>query len=246
MRKSVYLSVILCFVSIVISKNSSAQVAIGDSSSQQSAFNNAVTFFYSSIGKQAGIFNGAEYRFYDPLIKGSAYFSDIKEFRPGSVYYYGVYYSNVPMLYDLNTDEVIAMLYDHFSMYSLVKEKVESFNLLDHHFIYVKSDMPAEKAGLKPGFYDQLYQGKTEVLVKREKTIQTNSSAEKYFSAETKWFLRKNNISYEFGSEGALLKLLKDKKKELKQYINTNRIKFRANPEEAMVKIVSFYDHLTN
>lgn len=246
MRKIVYLSVILCLINIVISKKTLAQVVNRDSSSQQNAFDKAVTFYHSSVGKQADIFNGIEYHLHDPLAKGNAYFLDVNSFTPGSVYYDDVYYDDVPMLYDLNTDQVVALLYNHYSMYSLVKEKVKSFNFLNHHFVNVKSDAPGEKEGLKPGFYDQLYLGKTEILVKREKTIQTNNWAESYFSESTKWFLQKNNVFYSFNNQGELLELLKDKKKELKQYIKTNHIQFRAKPEEAMVKIVSFYDHLSN
>lgn len=246
MRKTVCLSVILSLISIINSEKSLAQTIDRDSSSQQNAFKNAVTLYFSALGKQAGIFNGIEYNLGDPLIKGNAFFSDVNTFTPGSVYYDDVYYDDVPMLYDINTDQVVALLYDHYSMYSLIKEKVGSFNLLNHHFIYINSDTSAEKAGLKPGFYDQLYPGRTEILVKRQKTIQTSNSADSYFSDGTKWFLKKNNVFYSFGNKGALLQLLKDKKKELKQYINTNQIKFRDKPEEEMVKIVSFYDHLTN
>lgn len=248
MRKIVYLSVILYFISIIISKKSLAQTQVirSDSSSQQNARNNAVTLLYSSLGNQAEIYNGTEYFFYDPSIKGNAYFSDINAFTPGSVYYDGIYYDGVPMLYDLYVDQVVVLLYNHLSKYSLNKERVASFDLTNHHFINIKSDIISEKAGLKSGFYDQLYSGKTEILVKREKAIQTNISAESTFLDATKWFIRKNNIFYSFGNKAALLNLLKDKKKELERYINTNQIEFRDNPEGAMVKIVSFYDHLTN
>ncbi|MFI5136477.1 MAG: hypothetical protein ACHQIM_01535 [Sphingobacteriales bacterium] len=249
MRKIVYVSVILCFISIIISKKSLAQVVNRDSSSQQNAFNNAVTLYYSSIGKQAGIFNGTEYNLYDPLIKGNAYFSDVNAFTPGSVYYDGAFYKNVPMLYDIYIDEVVALLYNHYSMYTLIKEKVAGFNFLNHHFVNINSDTSGSNSNLKSGFYDQLYAGKCEILIKREKNIQSSVGAgtapEDYFRGNTKWFLRKNNIYYSFGGQGSLLKLLVDRKKELKQYIRSNQIKFQDKPEEAMVQIVSFYDHLT-
>jgi len=250
MRKIVYLSVILCLMSIIVSKKTLAQFVNRDSSSQQDAFNNAVTFYYSSVGKQAGIFNGPEYNLYDPLIKGNAYFSDVNTFTPGSIYYNGVFYKDVPMLYDIYIDDVVTLLYNHSSIYSLLKEKVAGFNFLNHHFVNINSDTLGSKSNIKSGFYDQLYAGKCEILVKYEKSIQSSvgsfNTPEDYFRGSTKWFLRKNNIYYSFDGQGTLLNLLVDKKKELKQYIRSNQIKFQDKPEEAMVKIVFYYDHLPN
>jgi hypothetical protein len=101
---------------------------------------------------------------------------------------------------------------------------------------------------MKPGFYDELYNGKSQVLVKRSKDIQTITSgtAENYFDLTTKYFFKKNHIYYSISSQGSLINILKDRKKELQQYIRANQIKFRSDPEEAMVKIASYYDHLTN
>ena len=250
MRKPFYLSVIICLTCAIISKKSFAQVARTDSSSQQNALNNTLTLFYSSIGDQSPLFNGPEYYFYDPTLKGNAYFEDINAFAPGSVFYDGLLFKGVPMLYDLYTDKVVVLLYNHFSMFSLIPERVKSFDYLNHHFININADTLNNNTLIKSGFYDQLYHGKLEILAKRTKSIQTSSGGaqgtESYFSPSKDYFLKKNNIYHSFSSQGSLLDLLKDRKKELQQYIKANQIKYRANPEEAMVKIASYYDHLTN
>ena len=250
MRKSIYLILMVCCISVLTTKNLFAQQAQTDSSSQQNALNNAITFFHASIGEQSRLYNGPEYYFYDPVIKGNAYFLDVNSFSQGSVYYDGAYYTNVPMLYDLYSDQVAVLLYNHFSKFSLLKERVKSFDLLDHHFVNINADTLINNTLIKSGFYDQLYNGKVEILAKRTKSIQTNSGGtagtESYFSPSKDFFLRKNNIYHSFSSQGSLLDLLKDRKKELQQYIKANQIKYRANPEEAMVKIASYYDHLTN
>jgi hypothetical protein len=56
--------------------------------------------------------------------------------------------------------------------------------------------------------------------------------------------VRKNNTYYPISSQGSLLSVFKDKKKELQQYIRSNEIKYRKEPEDAMVKIATYYDHL--
>jgi hypothetical protein len=250
MRKCLYLFSILCLVGVVTPKKSLAQAARGDSSSQQNAFNNALNFLYTSIGEQSPLYNGPEYSFYDPLIKGTAYFLDVNAFTPGSVYYDRTFYTGVPMLYDLFSDKVVVLLYNHFSKYSLVKEKVQSFDFLDHHFVNINADTLGINTVIKSGFYDELYRGKSQVLVKRSKNIQSTTGGqtgpESYFNASKDYYVRKNNTYYSITGRGSLMDVFKDKKKELQQYIRANQIKYRKDPEEAMVKIASYYDHLIN
>jgi hypothetical protein len=249
MRKCISLSALTFLVFTVVSSNSFAQNVRADSSSQTNAFNNALTLFYVSIGEQSPIYNGAEYYFYDPLIKGNAYFLDVNAFTPGTILYDRTLYHDVPMLYDVFSDKVVVLLYNHFSKISLVKEKVQSFEFLNHRFVNISADSLNNNSIIKSGFYDELYSGKSQVLCKRSKNIQTNSSVsinESYFTPAKDYFFRKNNIYYSITSQGSMLNVLKDKKKELQQYIRANQIKFRKTPEEAMVKIASYYDHLIN
>ena len=70
---------------------------------------------------------------------------------------------------------------------------------------------------------------------------------ENYFNAKDEYFLKKGNTYYNLSaSQGSILKLLKDKKSELQQYIKSNKIRFRDNPEDALARIAAQYDHLTN
>jgi hypothetical protein len=251
MRKPIYFFLLACFLNIFICKNSFAQVVRGDSSSQQYAFNNAVTMFHASLGNQSPLYNGPEYYFYDPLIKGNAYFLDVNAFTPGTVLYDGDSYNNVQMLYDLYSDNVAVLLYNHFSKFFLIKEKVTSFDFLDHHFVNIIADtIKDNKAEIKSGYYDELYNGKLEILVKRSKSIQTTTGGiqrvERYFTPSSDFYLKKNNTYYSISGQGALLNALKDRKKDLEQFIKKSQIKFRREPEEAMVKIATYYDRLTN
>ncbi len=237
-------------VCAVTATHTFAQTAATDSSSQQNALNRSLAFFHSAIGVQSRLYNGIEFTGYDPAIKGNPFFEDVNAFASGSVYYDGSFYAGVPMMYDIFGDKVVVLLYNHFSRYYLIKEKVKSFNFLDHHFINIDADTLKDNTIMKSGFYDELYGGKTQVLVKRSKNIQVSPSVitgpESYYNYVEDHYIRKNGTYYSFSSQGAMLTVLKDKKKELQQFIKANQIKFRQNPEEAMVKIASYYDHLTN
>jgi hypothetical protein len=249
MRRCTFYPLITGILCLGICARVAGQVAPADNGSQQNALNNTVSLFYASIGKQSPLYNGTEYYFYDPIIKGNAYYSDVNAFTPGSVFYDNVHFTGVPMLYDIYGDQVVILLYNHFTKCTLIKDKVSSFDFLDHHFIRIDTVTFLNNPVIKPGYYDELYVGHLQVLARHSKSIQVSSAgqtSESYFNYSKDYYIRKNNIYYSFSSQGALIDILKDKKKEIQKYLKENQIKYRRNPEEAVVKIASYYDHLTN
>lgn len=248
MKKHVLRIHFLCFLSIFFISRSFGQTASADSVNLQQT----VSHFYKSIGRESRLYNGHEYEPYDPQIKNSALFPyDAKTWAPGDVNYDDILYRDVPMMYDVYKDAVVVLLYNKFSMFSLLSNRVKDFTFLNHHFIRLDADQISDnQAGLTTGFYEQLYTGKIEVLAKRNKTLQTtvNTTAapETYFREKNEYYLKTGNIYYKIGSKGSILRVLKDKKSELQKYLKQNSINYGDNPEDAMAKIASYYDQLTN
>jgi len=61
------------------------------------------------------------------------------------------------------------------------------------------------------------------------------------------YYLYKNGTYYSVSSEGSFLNVLKDKKKDLQQYIKANKLKFKKyQREDAMAKVAAYYDHLAD
>jgi len=206
-----------------------------------------VNNFYKKIGIQARIYNGAEYDFYNPAIQGNAYFHDANHWNTGTVFYDGYNYSNVSLMYDLYTDQVIMLYNNRLLKISLLSNKVSSFDLLGNHFIYIKTD-PINN--LNTGFYDELYYGKMQVLARYSKSIQTTSDISgnivSYFNFSKDYYLLKNGRYYKVNSQNSFLDLLKDHKKEIKEFIRANNIKYKDSPEQAMTRIAAHYDNLSN
>lgn len=248
MKKHILRISLLCFSSAFLIGTSYAQTTTPDSANLQIASAN----FYKVIGQESRLYNGHEYQPYDPHIKNSALFpEDAKTWATGEVNYDGITYKGVFMMYDIYKDAVVVQLYNHFSMFTLLSERVHDFSFSGHHFIRINADQITDnKAELTTGFYEQLYAGKLEILAKRRKTIQNSSNAvaapETYFSATNDYYLKKGNIYYKIGSKGSILKLLKDKKSDIQKYLKQNNISYIDNPELAMVKIASYYDQVTN
>jgi hypothetical protein len=232
---------------VLINKRTLGQTTTNDTAVQKIALAHIADAYNTAIGQQSRLFNGPEYDLYSPTIKGNAYFSDINNFTPGTVIYDGIFYKDVPMMYDLYKDVVAVLLYNKFSRFALLNERVQSFDLLNHHFIYIRTDS-LNANSINTGFYDQLYSGNLEVLVKRSKAIQNTTglnTIETYFTSGKSFYLKKGNNYYSIGGQGTLLGILKDKKKELQQFIKANKIKFNKTPEEAMVAIAARYDELS-
>src|SRR3569623_578539 len=115
--------------------NCIAQATRGDSSSQQKAFNNAVALYNSALDVQVPVYSGPEYYFYDPHIKGNAYYQDMNGFSKGSVYYDGTMYNNISLLYDVNTDQLVGLFPNKISKFIVQRARVQTFDYLGSHFI---------------------------------------------------------------------------------------------------------------
>ena len=251
MEKYILKISLCCFLSLLFFGKSFGQTAPADSLYLQTALAQTVSNYYKSVGASSRLYNGHEQLPYDPNIKGNALFPyDEQSWEPGEVTYDGIHYKNVPMMYDIYKDALVVLLYNKFSMYILLKNKVHDFSFASHQFINLDADSIAnDKSGITSGYYDQLYNGKIEVLAKRVKTIQNTSNSvatEAFFTTKNEYYLRKGNTYYRIGSKSAILNVLKDKKNALQQYLKNNNIRYKDNPDDAMAKIGAYYDHLSN
>jgi hypothetical protein len=253
MKKWIYMLLKLCFLSLVILKSASGQTVSLDTNQLQAAVKNVNAYYTKAIGEQLPLYNGPEYYFYNPSeIRGSAYFMETT-FTPGAVYYDGTAYTGVQLLYDIYKDQLVSVLRDQNTKYVLLRDRVQNFDLLDHHFININADTLMGNTVIKTGYYDELYHGKAQVLSRRYKTIQNYTSttgaleAYNFFTATKEdFFIRKNNTYYQVASRGEILDVLRDRKKQIGQYIKTNNIKFNKDRGRALVSIATYYDRITN
>lgn len=248
MNRNILKFIAISFISMAFGKTLKGQSLVADTSSQQQKINSLIQSYTTAIGENSRLYNGPEYEQYDPAIKGNAYYDDVNTWKIGSVNYGDVTYTNVPMMYDIYKDCVVALLYNKTSRYTLLNDKLHYFNLAGNHFVYINVDS-LKNPGIRNGIYNQLYKGKTVVLEKRSKTIQigTTGNLESYFTAAKKEiYLKKGAEYYNINSVSSILKALQDKKKQVQLFISDNRINYKADPEQALVKIAAYYDQLTN
>ena len=220
-----------------------AQNALPDSTAYSEAAKQVIVHYNFVVDDQSEFYNGNEYHLYSPAHSGSAYFQDKPILTPSIVRYNGIWYRNVPVLYDRYADVMVSSLRD--SLYLLRPDKTSDIYLLGHHFIYLYNG--AEK-NLAPGFYDQLYSGKSEILVKRNTTVQntvTQQTVEVNYENSDIIYIKKGGTYVQVNSKRSVLDVFKDKNKELKQYLNSSKISYKKDKEQSIAKLASYYDQLT-
>ncbi len=203
-----------------------------------------VNLFYRSVNEGSHLYNGTEYIMYDQHIKGFPYFG-VADLKGGSVLYDGTLYENVDMLYDISTDQVVIRRYNEGVLMNLINEKLVYFKLLDHVFVNIVPD--SNNTIVTKGFYDRLYNGKTIVYARRKKIVyEDQNTFEKSFIATDKYFIYKDGTWHAVSGQGDVLNVFKEKKKDISKYLRQNKIKFKKDPEYAMVKMAEYYDQLTH
>jgi hypothetical protein len=228
------------FLGLIILK-SSAQNASGDTLLYSSTAKQVIDYFNTSIAEQSEIYNGARYELYPPANKGTFYFKDKNYCIPSLIRYNGTWFKNIPVLYDVHNDAMISV--NGNNLFVLDAERTTDIYLLEHHFIYLNTKSPDD---LTPGFYDLLYDGKSQVLVKRTKLIDESKSTEIVYEDKAAIYVKKDNKYLPVSSKGALMDIFKNKSKELNQYLKSNKIKYNKDEEGAVARLASYYDQISN
>jgi hypothetical protein len=87
------------------------------------------------------------------------------------------------------------------------------------------------------------------LFAKREKKIlekYSNVQISKVVISQNIYYIKKEGIYHAVKNKSSMLAVLKDKKRDIQQYLKTNNIKFKQEPERAMIMAVKYYDQLTN
>lgn len=219
-----------------------------DTSFLEHSVNNAIQSYRSSVGLQAHLYTGSEY--YSPVktyVTGHQFFND-KVLRKGSVLYDGTWFTDVALLYDVMLDEVVTMHQGTGYFQKLIKQKTDAFVTDNHTFINLKADSVAG-TDMNPGFYDLRYDGGVRVLARRKKELQeraTIQGMEGEYLIVDRFYIWKEGTYYPVSRKSTVLKVLRDKKKELNKFARINKLRFRKNREEAIVMMAKQYDTLTN
>ena len=125
---------------------------------------NAINLYNHFSDGNAPVYNGSEYIYYTFKMEGDPYFIT-GDLSKGWVSYSGRKYDSLSLMYDVARNQLVVASRQRFSRIVLGEEFVDSFNILGHTFIKLIED---HKENLyNTGYYDVLYNGKTQLLARR-------------------------------------------------------------------------------
>jgi hypothetical protein len=175
---------------------------------------------------------------------GDQFFLD-GSFLKGSVVFNGTVYRDLDLKYDIANDELIFSLENHPAI-CLNKEMVDSFTLQFQNRNYNIINAGYDTASILKGYVNLLYKGHSALYVKYTKLIYPLAVDGRYdlFVSEHHVFLNTEQGIVVIKGKRQLLKILKDKKKELSHFIRDSNLKCNLKNPESIIPVVVFYDKL--
>ncbi len=210
-----------------------------------STVKNVREIYSRTLGLSSHLLNGVQYKEYNAHLddEGHPYFG-LDDWVEGSVYYDGEVYEGVAILYDLIKDKVVIEHPFAGIKLELISEKIKYVDLPGHRFVRLDADT-LKNASIRTGFYDLLYDGLTKFYVKRQKERKDEIVGQEIqvkFSENDRLYIFKQGQYIQVKTKSSVLTTLADRKAELRKYIRKNKIHFRRNREDAITRVVAFYD----
>lgn len=205
-------------------------------------FEEAVLYTQQSQGLSSPLYNGIVHTGYPKTIAGIPYFFS-PDWINGTVNFENVIYQQVPIKYDLVADQLIVKRPDGFGI-NLFSPRVSWFMMYDSKFIYI--DSKSFNGSLLPGFYQQIQEGKVQLVFKRSKKMneKITTKVDQQFVDIVKFYIIQANTVHEVKNLSSVLTVLNDRRKELKDFLKVNKLKYRKDPEMVLDKMVAYYNQL--
>jgi hypothetical protein len=153
-------------------------------------------------------------------------------------------FPGVPVRYDIYNDELLARTNTGLII-RLNTELVDSFSFdyNNNRYDFVRIDSARNYSG----FVNEIYSGASTIHVKYRKLIELlaiDRKQDRFYDVK-KFYLIRNGREDQFKRKADLLRLLGDRKKELKEYIRKNKLVVRKDYVFSFVPVIEYYDRLT-
>lgn len=206
---------------------------------------NALAEYEKALGTQKRLYNGSKYQPPEHELEEHPYFI-LPDWLNGSVYYDGEYFTDVPLMYDLYNQMLITEHGASGHAMRLVEEKVKHFTIDGHYFERIVKDS-VKNSLPETGFYEVLYNGPTQVLARREEWLReqiVNTQIETLYNEKNRYFILHNGVFFPVNRKASAMKLLADRKSELKRFLRKNHLSFSVNKELALKSMAEHYDQV--
>ena len=217
----------------------------------QTAFCQADSLIFINVSESriandvnAAIYNGQEHTGYSSLIEGIPYYES-KEWQTGTLVFQNLFYKDVFLKYDLVADQLVVRHPNGITGIVLFTRRIQSFTLGNKHFVNLDTDKESE---LKSGIYEELVNGRMSLYAKRSKLFEENivlNELERKFIDKNVLYVLKDGHYYAVKKQKTIMKLIADKRNAVTSAMKASKIKFKSNPELALIKMVEVYNQLS-
>ena len=184
-----------------------------------------------TIGNNSLLYNGTEYIKQFDQTKGTPFFPSEK--TNGAVFYFGNWYQNLDLLYDIQDDVVITRDVQGLLKMRLTREKLDEFMVDGHHFVKLKLTSGTGE------YYEQFYRGQRSLLMQWRKVTETDDPQnQKYTLRKTLFVLDKGGI-IPLSRTSDLFSIASKHKKELKKLYREKKLSFKKDRIKASKVIIN-------
>ncbi|HEX7848038.1 MAG TPA: hypothetical protein VF476_19705 [Chitinophagaceae bacterium] len=211
-------------------------------SAQRNGQDSLVKVYLAAQKDNLSLYNGRQFTPYSSLIKGNPYYNPSGPIT-GSVLYDGMWYHNIPLLYDIHKDELI-VTHPGGLQIRLISERVSEFVIAGEKFVYLNPDV---KNPLTKGFYVYLSEGRVSLYKKSSVRLEERTDGlqvERDFILSTQFFILKGAAYSRIKKQDDLMSLLSDKSRDLAQYKNKEGLRFKKDPGTFITNITRYYNQL--
>ena len=201
----------------------------------------AVQAFDSLISDNLPVVNGVLYKDYRvKLSTGHPFYKTTNPVK-GNINYDNYNNKNLSLLLDIVKGQLLVNNNNLFSI--VINERLTNFNLGEDQFIYLS---PKNSASIPSGFYKIQFQGeKTSLYIRPIKTIGEDLSngnrVRLYINETSYYYVSKNKKFQRINNKRNLIKLFKDKKKEIKSFIRKSNF---SDFEHLITATTAYYETL--
>ncbi|HEY4935935.1 MAG TPA: hypothetical protein VII44_05110 [Puia sp.] len=225
----------------------SAQSQQEDSIFYQSALAHTTSLYFDQVGDQSRLFNGSLYQGLDLTFQvGSPFFLTDKATK-GTVVYDSIPYPNLSIFYEDYRQYLVVL--DQAFQLKLVNERVSSFTIAGHHFIYLFLDS-LNKGIPSAGFYEVLYPGRSKLLKltykKIRETLSVYDGLKRYMDETDNYYIWRLNSYVPVNTKRELLNFRYDHKKEIQRFIRKNKLDYRNDKDNTLIRVAAYYDQIAN
>lgn len=190
------------------------------------------------------LYNGRAWRNLYYKIQGDQFLFN-SGFIPGSVTIRGRTFQEQSVRFDCYNDELL-LLTDKGIILQLNKELIDEFTLEYNNRVFMFRNFKTDSARSLTGFVNVLSEGAVSLFVKYSKEVLILAVENKFdlFAETIRIYVEKDGITNRISNKGDLLRLVGDRKQQVRDYIKSNRIRFSKKDPETIRPVIDYYNSL--